>query len=329
MSVETKKPRTITQEGIVIAISVVIFVVFAVTQPVFRTPDNILSLIQNVSILGILAVAMALTIIGRGIDLSLVAIMAVTAAWVLQLSNNGMPIGLACAAGLLLALAIGLVNGILIAYLEIPAIFATLAIATASYGFVRAVLLEDNLIYLKAAQDTWFKVIGSGDILGVPNPVILFAVIAVVVHLFLKYAVKGRYLYAMGENPTAARITGVPNRPMILLQYLLAAAIAFLAGLIMATSVDSIETRIARSTLVYDIILVVVIGGVGLSGGKGKVRNVIVGTLMIGILLNGMTILNTPYTIQNIVKSVILLIAIVVDSVMNPRDEQTSQQGDI
>lgn len=329
MSGGGKKARGISQEGIVIAISAVIFLVFAVTQPVFRTPENILSLIQNVSILGILAVAMALTIIGRGIDLSLVAIMAVSAAWVLQLSNNGMPIGLACLIGLGLALLIGLVNGILIAYLEIPAIFATLAIATAAYGFVRSMLLEDNLIYLKAAQDTWFKVIGSGDVLGVPNPVILFAIVALVVHLFLKHAVKGRFLYAMGENPSAARITGLPNRPMVLLQYLLAAAIAFLAGLIMATSVDSIETRIARSTLVYDIILVVVIGGVGLAGGKGKVRNVIVGTLVIGILLNGMTILNTPYTIQNIIKSVILLAAIIVDSVMNPRDEQTSQQGDI
>jgi ribose transport system permease protein len=323
------RPPALTQEGIVIAISVIIFAGFAATLPVFRTAENILSLVQNVSILGILAVAMALTIIGRGIDLSLVAIMAVSAAWVLQLSNNGLPIGLAIAAGLALALAIGLINGLLIAYLEIPAIFATLAIATAAYGFVRSVLLEDNLIYLKAAQDTWFKSIGSGDVLGVPSPVILFALVALAAHLFLSFTVKGRYLYAMGENPIAARITGLPNRPMIVLQYLLSAGIAFLAGLIMATSVDSIETRIARSTLVYDIILVVVIGGVGLSGGKGRVRNVIVGTLMIGILLNGMTILNTPYTLQNIIKSVILLIAIVVDSVMNPRDEQTSQQGDI
>lgn len=323
------KGRTVSQEGIVVVVTVVIFAVFAITQPAFRTPENIISLVQNVSILGILGVAMALAIIGRGIDLSLVAIMAVSAAWVLQLSNNGMPIGLAVVVGLLLSLAIGLVNGVLIAYLEIPAIFATLAIATAAYGFVRALLLNDNLVYLKAAQDTWFKSIGSGGVLGIPSPVIFFVLVALAVHLFLKYTVKGRYLYAMGENPVAARITGAPNRPMIVLQYLLAAAIAFLAGLIMATSVDSMETRIARSTLVYDIILVVVIGGVGLSGGKGGVRNVIVGTLMIGILLNGMTIMNTPYTLQNIIKSVILLIAIVVDSVMNPRDEQTTQQGDI
>ena len=89
------------------------------------------------------------------------------------------------------------------------------------------------------------------------------------------------------------------------------------------------NTRIVTSNLVYDVILVVVLGGVGLSGGKGGVRNVVVGTLLIGILLNGMTIMDIQYTVQNLIKSSILLIAIIVDSVMNPRDEQTAQQGDI
>ena len=97
----------------------------------------------------------------------------------------------------------------------------------------------------------------------------------------------------------------------------------------MATAVNVMNTRIATSTMVYDVILVVVIGGVGLSGGKGGVRNVIVGTLLIGILLNGMTIMDISYTVQNIIKSLILLVAIIADSLVNPRDEQTSQQGDI
>jgi ribose transport system permease protein len=116
---------------------------------------------------------------------------------------------------------------------------------------------------------------------------------------------------------------------MMVVQYLVSSLVAFAAGVITATLVDSMNTRVAGSTLVYDVILVVVIGGVGLSGGKGSVRNVIVGTLLIGILLNGMTIMDVPYTFQNIVKSLILLAAIVTDSVLNPRDEQTSQQGDI
>ena len=89
------------------------------------------------------------------------------------------------------------------------------------------------------------------------------------------------------------------------------------------------NTRIANSTFVYDIILVVVLGGIGLSGGRGGIRNVIVGTLLIGILINGMTIMNIQYTVQNVIKSVILLAAIVADTTINPRDEQTSQQGDI
>ena len=99
--------------------------------------------------------------------------------------------------------------------------------------------------------------------------------------------------------------------------------------MITATAVASMNTEIANSSMIYDVILVVVLGGVGLSGGQGGVRNVIVGTLLIGILLNGMTIMNIEYTLQNVIRSLILLVAIVLDSIVNPRDEQTSQQGDI
>ncbi len=89
------------------------------------------------------------------------------------------------------------------------------------------------------------------------------------------------------------------------------------------------NTRLANSTMIYDVILVVVIGGIGLSGGKGGVRNVIIGTLLVGTLINGMTMLDLSYTEQKIIKSLILLVAVVVDSIVNPRDEQTAQQGDI
>ena len=116
---------------------------------------------------------------------------------------------------------------------------------------------------------------------------------------------------------------------MIVFQYTLSAMIAFIAGLLSTATVSSMNTRLANSTMIYDVILVVVIGGIGLSGGKGGVRNVIVGTLLIGTLLNGMTILDISFTEQKIIKSLILLVAIVVDFVINPRDEQTAQQGDI
>ena len=105
--------------------------------------------------------------------------------------------------------------------------------------------------------------------------------------------------------------------------------VAFLAGVITATAVASMDTAAANSSLIYDVVLVVVIGGIGFSGGRGGIRNVIVGTLLIGILLDGMTIMNIEYTLQNVIRSLILLAAIVIDSILNPLDEQISQQGDI
>ena len=96
-----------------------------------------------------------------------------------------------------------------------------------------------------------------------------------------------------------------------------------------AASLQSINTRVVNSNLLYDIVLVAVIGGIGLSGGKGGVRNVLVGAALIGIMLNAMTILDIPLIYQNLIKSTILLFAIIVDGLINPRDEQTAQQGDI
>ena len=116
---------------------------------------------------------------------------------------------------------------------------------------------------------------------------------------------------------------------MIVLQYVLAALIGVFAGIVMAASINSMPTRIYNSTLIYDVILVVVLGGIGLSGGRGGVLNVVIGTLLIGTLLNGMTILDVPYSAQNLVKGVILLVAILIDSFLNPRNEETAQQGDI
>ena len=196
------------------------------------------------------------------------------------------------------------------------------------YGFGRYFLFNQDVINLppSASGIAW---IGSGSLLGVPVPVILFAVIALIVAAFLRYSRLGQFVYATGDNPTAARISGLPVRPLLVLQYVIASSIGFAAGLITATGVTSMNTRIVNSTMLYDVILVVVLGGISLSGGKGGIRNVIVGTLLIGTLLNGMTIMDIQYTVQNVIKSLILLIAIVVDSVINPRDEQTAQQGDI
>ena len=136
-----------------------------------------------------------------------------------------------------------------------------------------------------------------------PTPILFFALVALLGFAFLRFTKPGRFVYAIGDNPAAARISGAPVRPIIVLQYAISATIAYLAGMITATAVASMNTNVANSSLIYDVILVVVLGGIGLSGGRGGIRNVIVGTLLIGILLNGMTIMNIEYTLQNVIRS--------------------------
>ena len=318
----------LSQEQIVFGLAVLLCLGFAAALPGFLTTNNILNLVRSVSILGILGVAMGLVVIGRGIDLSLVALMAVSVAWSLHLTEAGLALPLALAIGLAFSLFIGAVNGWLIAYAEMPAIFATLAMGTLVYGFGRYYLFALDVAYVPdaARQLLW---LGQGTLFGIPVPIFVFAAVCLGGYLFLRHAKSGRYVRAVGDNILAARITGVPVRPIVVLQYLLSSLIGFVAGMVTAASVASMNTRLAISTYVYDVILVVVLGGIGLSGGKGGMRNVIVGTLLIGILLNGMTIMDIQYTVQNVIKGAILLTAIVIDTILNPRDEQTAQQGDI
>lgn len=318
----------VSQEQIVLGIALLLCVAFSVALPGFLTAANLLNLVRSVAILGILGVAMGLVVIGRGIDLSLVALMAVSVAWALQLITGGMPLPLALAISLVFSVLVGAINGWLVAYVEIPAIFATLAVGTLIYGFGRYFLFAMDVAYVPDAARPLLW-LGQGALFNVPVPIFLFAAVCCGGYLFLRYARSGRYLRSVGDNILAARIAGVPTRPVVVLQYVLSSTIGYLAGIITAASVASMNTRVAISTYVYDVILVVVLGGIGLSGGKGGIRNVIVGTLLIGIFVNGMTIMNIQYTVQSVIKGVILLTAIVIDTILNPRDEQTAQQGDI
>jgi ribose transport system permease protein len=320
----------LSQEGVVFALAVALFVVFAATLNNFLTAGNLIALVRSVSILGILGLGMGLVVIGRGIDLAMVATMVVSLSWVLSMAQAGTPFDTALVYGALLALAIGLVSGILIAYADIPAIFTTLAMGLVIYGSGRAFLFQID-VQNSPAGVAWFDALGQGAFLGLPMPIVAFTVLAALVALVLMRTRFGRFVYAAGDNALAARITGLPLRPLIVAQYVISALIAFLAGVVMAAAVSGMSTRVYNSTMIYDVLLVVVLGGISLSGGRGSVRNVLVGTLLVGVLLNGMTILDITYTTQNLIKSLILLLAITVDSFINPRDEQTSQQsqGDI
>ncbi len=316
------------QQEIVFVVFAVLFVAFSVALPGFLAAENMLTLLQNVAVLGILGLAMAIVVIGGGIDISLIATLAVPPGLVLQMVQNGHSLTGSIVTAFAIAIAFGLINGWLIAFAEVPSLFATLASGIFLAGFGQAFLFQVDVVQWSDGMKG-FERLGQGNVLGVPMPIILFALACVVVAFLLRRTRWGAYIYAVGDNYSAARVTGIPTRPIIVLQYVLAALIGCFAGLVLAASVNSMPTRIFNSTLIYDVILVVVLGGIGLSGGRGGIINVILGTLLIGTMLNGMTIMNMPYAAQNLVKGVVLLAAVIADSFLNPRNEETAQQGDI
>jgi len=317
-----------SQEGIVLLLAVAAFILFSLVLPSFLSPGNLIALVRSVSILGILALGMALVVIARGIDVSMIATMVVSVAWAFVLARSGYSFETALAIGGVFALAAGLGIGLLIAFGEVAPIFATLATGSVIYGLGRTFFFQLEMQNVPPGND-WFAAIGRGTLAGIPLTIVAFAVLCAVVHGILTRTRFGWLLYAMGSNPAAARTTGAPMRPMVVAQYMISAGIAYIAGLILASSAAAINARLFNSTMIYDILLVVVLGGIGLNGGHGRVRNVVLGTVFVGILLNGMTIMNIDFTVQNLVKGVVLLLAIVADSLVNPRDEQTSQQGDL
>ena len=318
----------ITQEGIVFLVTVVLFAGFSLGLDNFLTLSNILVLLRSVSVLGILALGMGVVVIGRGIDLSMVATLVVGICWALEMTSNGMAFGGALLLGGAFTAATGLLIGGIVAFAEIPAVFTTLAMASVIFGLGNALFFSTD-VHNAPPNVAWLQALGFGSLLGVPVVVFAFGATAILVHLLLRTTRFGRFVYAIGDNIQAARLSGLPVRPVIITQYVIAALIAYLAGLVTVASNSGMNTRLYNSTLIYDVLLVVVLGGIGLNGGRGGVRNVLVGTLLVGTLLSGMTIMNLPYAVQNLVKSLVLLVALVVDTLLNPRDEQTSQQGDI
>ena len=169
---------------------------------------------------------------------------------------------------------------------------------------------------------------GTRHIFGIPAPIFVFAAAAIVVHLFLTYTSIGRFIYSQGDNPDAARLTGVALRPLIIFEYMLVALLAWLAGFVWVGATGSMQMAVVQGTMIFDVILVVVLGGISLVGGRGGVFSVVAGCMLIGVLLNAFTIMDMNSEVQNIIKGFVLLAAIILDNWLHPRDEETARQGD-
>lgn len=319
--------KRLSQEQIVLLVTALLVFAFATSLPNFASISNFLNLLNSIAVLGILSLGAAIVIIGRGLDISQIASMAIGAATTALLMESGIGIGLAVLGGFGIALGMGLLNGYLIAFVEIPPLFATLATNLLYFGLARTLLLGSTYVVYVPDEASAFLALG-GTLAGLPIPVLIFFGLAALVHLFLSRTSIGRFIYAHGDNPEAASLTGIPVRPLTLLQYALSAVIGCLAGLVLMSMLSSIDTQMIMGAEIFNVILVAVLGGVSLAGGRGGVLSVIAGALLIGVVLNGMTHLNLSSDIQDIVRGVILLAAILLDNRLHPRDEETARQGE-
>jgi ribose transport system permease protein len=317
--------QSFTQEGVVIGMALMLALVFAVAVPGFASWGNAMALLRSISVIGVLALGMTVVIIGGSIDLSQIAVALVSAGGAALMVNAGFGAPAALAMGLLVALGLGIANGIFVAYLAIPSLFATLASALLFMGLARSTLMPSTIINLPADEAS-FLILG-GNWFGVPVPALAFAACALAVHLFLSRTVLGRFVYALGDNPAAARLSGLPVRRLTMMTLVIAAVLGYFGGLVMVASTAMVDLGTAKSTMIFDVILVAVAGGVSLSGGRGGVASVLAGTMFIGVLLNGMSILDVNSQVQTIIKGSLLLAVIVLDSRLRPQDEEAERQG--
>jgi ribose transport system permease protein len=315
-----------SQEQIVLLITVALLIVFSLTLNGFASVSNVLNLLRSISILGILGLGMGLIVISRGIDLSEVAIMAGSWAIALIEIQHGMSVAAAVLLSLALCVMIGVINGIMVAFVEAPALFVTLAAGFVIYGL--AFWFAPAWVVYAPQDAPGLMFLGAGHVLGIPVPILVFAIAAIAMQIFLSRTSIGRFIYAQGDNPEAARLSGVPLRPLIVLEYVLVALLAWIAGFVWVGTTGSVQMTITQGTMIFDVVLVVVIGGISLIGGRGSVYSVVVGCVLTGTLLNAFTILDINSEVQNIIKGVVLLAAIVLDNWLHPRDEETARQGD-
>lgn len=317
-------------EYVVIGVIVALVLAFSIFIPEFATLGNLRVIASNSAALVILSCGMGLVIISRGLDLSLIATM-VAGATVFSISiDAGYSWPLALALASLAVGAIGFVNGWLVAYVEISAMLATLASAMVVTGFFRYGILRGEYLLLLSKTNP-AVVFFSRDLLpGLDAPVALMIVTFLLTSILLRYTRFGRITYAMGDNFQAARMTGLPVRTTTLMIYVYAALTALLAGLVTSASSGTVDFRtVTNGTLLFEVILVVVLGGIPLRGGHGSMRNIFVGATLIAVLRNGMTLVDLTTQTQDVLKGLVLIIAIAIDNYLNPRDTETDTVGDL
>jgi len=311
-----------------LSVLIVICVIFAVIEPAFVSPRNLFNVLRQVSIYGLLAVGMTFVILTRGIDLSvgsLLALSGLVAAAVykggtglLSAGTAGQAEGYGLWAAIGAAVGVGLLGGFLqglaITQLKVPPFIVTLGGLTAFRG---AALLFSGGQPISTFTDE-YKFWGQGMIGPVPVPVIIFLSFAALAFIVLRYTRYGRHVYAIGGNPEAARLSGLNVNAITLSVYVITGFFAGLSGFLLSSRLNSAE-QVAGVGYELTVIAGVVIGGTSLFGGEGGIFGTVIGILLIGVLSNGLTLMNVSPYWQQIVVGLIIVFAVYLDQLVKRR----------
>ena len=289
-----------------IALCVALFI----ASPFFLTVNNLLNILDQVTILGILALGMTFVIITGGIDLSVGAVLALAMMVLGWTSHNaGWPLGLSIVAAIAVGGVAGLVNGLGITIAKLPPFIATLAMLSIARGLANVITDGQQIV----GYPDWFTNLSSQRYFGfLTITALLLVVLLVAGWAFLRYRPGGRALSAIGGSREVARLAGIRVKKATAAVYAVTGLLAGLAGVVLATRLDSSQPSAAVG-IELDTIAAVVIGGASLSGGVGRIPGTVVGVLIIGVLRNGLNLLSVSPFVQQIVIGVVIALAVMVD----------------
>jgi ribose transport system permease protein len=287
---------------------IVLVIVFTVLSSAFFTGYNAINIARQCSINLILAVGMTMVILTGGIDLSVGGIMAIVGTFVASLLSQGLPLAPVILIGLLIGIAFGMFNGVCVAFGKIPPFITTMA----TLSIARSLALIYSGGYPITGMPKNFTFIGSGSVGVIPVPVIIAAAIAIFGVFLLRKTVLGRYIYAIGGNEDATRLSGINVKFWTVVTYSLHGLLTGIAGIVLTARMNSGQPTMGQG-IELDIIAAVVIGGTSLSGGEGGLLGTIIGTLLITVLNNGLTLLNVNSYLQGLLIGIVILISVFID----------------
>ncbi|MDM0056077.1 ABC transporter permease [Variovorax fucosicus] len=290
---------------------IVLCIGFALSTDTFLTFRNLLNVLDQLTVLGIMALGMTAVIVIGGIDLSVGSVLALSMMVMGSLANVfGVPMPLAIVAALVVGAVCGAVSGLLVTRANLPAFIGTLAMMSIARGLANMVTDGSQIV----GYPDWFSAMSINRHFGFLSiTVALFIVLTVLAALYMKYRTGGRALYAIGGSAEVARLAGIPVKRVTLLVYTVCGLLAGLAGVVMSTRLDSSQPS---GGLGYelDTIAAVVIGGASLSGGVGTIWGTLMGVLTIGVLRNGLNLVGVSPFVQQIIIGVVIVLAVAVDA---------------